>query len=187
MERGRRRTVSTCIHINLFPNTVSALFLIGTESIIIIVKTVSVAVYIAVNLGLVSVALLVKLLTKGISTAAGALQKAGLIIGDRSFRYVDKYKYKYDLSEEWTKMTSLPFVFAAWVSNKKLQDTFVYKFNHALELGLKSRDIVAQQYISENPHSGIDVKSYLLKDISYALDVEKREAMDLFLKLPDNI
>ena len=45
---------------------------------------------------------------------------AGLVIGDRAFDLNKKYKYVYDLSLSWKKMTGLPFVFAAWISKQRI-------------------------------------------------------------------
>jgi chorismate dehydratase len=53
---------------------------------------------------------------------------AGVIIGDRTFHLPKQFNYTYDLSEEWMKWQKLPFVFAAWVSNKKLDDSFYQSF-----------------------------------------------------------
>ncbi|MCF6364621.1 MAG: menaquinone biosynthesis protein [Bacteroidales bacterium] len=108
---------------------------------------------------------------------------AGLIIGDRAFKYAKNFKYVYDLSEEWLNFAKLPFVFAAWVTNKKLEDTFVTKFNEALKFGLLNINQVVANYKLKNQNSDIDIKSYLEKSISYHLDVEKRRGMDLFLKM----
>ncbi|MDC3306302.1 menaquinone biosynthesis protein, partial [Flavobacteriales bacterium] len=49
---------------------------------------------------------------------------AALVIGDRAFALNDKHAYIYDLSAIWKEMTGLPFVFAAWVANKKLPQDF---------------------------------------------------------------
>jgi chorismate dehydratase len=106
---------------------------------------------------------------------------AGLVIGDRALMMKNNYKYVYDLSEAWYEMTSLPFVFACWVSNKKMEKNFVEKFNNALKLGVNHIDDV----ISENDNSKISLKvmkQYLKKNISYALNDEKKEGMDLFFK-----
>ena len=63
---------------------------------------------------------------------------AALIIGDRSYQYRHKYKYVYDLSEEWFNHTKLPFVFACWVANKGLSIDFERRFLLALKLGLQN-------------------------------------------------
>ncbi len=49
---------------------------------------------------------------------------AALIIGDRALKQREISSYIYDLGLEWKKFTGLPFVFAAWVSNKKLDIRF---------------------------------------------------------------
>src|SRR6476620_11052768 len=58
--------------------------------------------------------------------------KAAVVIGDRTFSLNGKFKYEYDLAEEWKKFTYLPFVFAAWVSSEKLDPNFVKTFNSVL-------------------------------------------------------
>ena len=112
---------------------------------------------------------------------------AGLIIGDRAFKYAGNFKYSYDLSEEWMKFTKRPFVFAAWVANKQLDEGFVNEFNNALKYGLENINQVVSMYKNENPDSEINIKNYLEKNISYHLDVEKRRGMDLFLKMLKSI
>ncbi|MCF6183776.1 MAG: menaquinone biosynthesis protein [Bacteroidales bacterium] len=108
-------------------------------------------------------------------------QTAALIIGDRVFKYQNKFEYIYDLSEIWLKYTSYPFVFAVWAANKKLNDRFVKDFNNALKTGLMNIDAAISDYKKEFNNSEIDLKKYLTKSISYSLDVEKRKGMQLFL------
>ncbi len=112
---------------------------------------------------------------------------AGIIIGDRAFKYVKKFRYSYDLSEEWMKFAKLPFVFAAWVANKQLDDAFVNEFNNALKYGLENINQVVRNYNNVHTDSDINIKTYLEKNISYHLDVEKRKGMDLFLKMLKSI
>ena len=104
---------------------------------------------------------------------------AGLVIGDRTFALKNNFKYIYDLAEEWKKLTSLPFVFACWVSDKKISADFISRFNSALENGLKNIPLVASQY----PSNGFSVLDYLTKKVSFTLDAKKKEAMKLFLEM----
>ena len=53
---------------------------------------------------------------------------AGLVIGDRAFGQRKISTFIYDLASEWRSITGLPFVFAAWISNKPMTDEFVQKF-----------------------------------------------------------
>ena len=61
---------------------------------------------------------------------------AGLVIGDRAFDLNKKYKYVYDLSLSWKKMTGLPFIFAVWISNKELPEGFISELELALKKGV---------------------------------------------------
>jgi chorismate dehydratase len=112
---------------------------------------------------------------------------AGLIIGDRAFQYMNQYKYIYDLSDEWMKYTGLPFVFAAWVANKKMEDNFLKIFNRALKFGLESIKKVSDDYEMKNPNFYIDIFDYLKNDISFILDVEKKRGMNTFMRMLKSI
>ena len=108
-------------------------------------------------------------------------RNAALVIGDRAFELNTKHQYIYDLSAIWKKMTGLPFVFAAWVSNIKLSQDFILAFNNALENGLANIDkaiaLEGDNYPNcENP------EDYLNHKISYLLDAEKQKGMALFLE-----
>ncbi len=69
---------------------------------------------------------------------------AALIIGDRTFEQtVRNHKYIYDLASEWTKYTSLPFVFACWTASRRLgefHDKIVEVFNSAMNEGVGNID-----------------------------------------------
>jgi chorismate dehydratase len=92
-----------------------------------------------------------------------------------------KHQYIYDLSAIWKKMTGLSFVFAAWVSNKKLSQDFILAFNNALENGLTdiNKAIVLE---GDNYSSCKNPEYYLNHKISYLLDAEKQKGMALFLE-----
>ncbi len=106
---------------------------------------------------------------------------AAVIIGDRTFNLEGKYQFKYDLAEEWIKLTGLPFVFACWVANKELPDAFIANFNNALKGGISAIDIVSESIKKEKKYP-IDVKNYLTKNISYNFSEQKKQGMALFLE-----
>ena len=108
---------------------------------------------------------------------------AGLVIGDKTFVLKNKFKYAFDLADEWKKFTSLPFIFACWVSNIKIPDGFISRFNAALNYGIKNISLVAERHSSNDT----DALNYLTKKVSYNLDAEKKEAMKLFLKMCGNM
>ena len=61
---------------------------------------------------------------------------AGIVIGDRALEQRNTSAYCYDLGLAWKNYTGLPFVFAAWVSNKPLGDEFEDAFNRANGYGV---------------------------------------------------
>lgn len=107
-------------------------------------------------------------------------KNAALVIGDRAFALNSKHKYIYDLSAVWKEMTALPFVFAAWVTNKKLPQDFIVDFNKSLKNGLSDID-AALNFKGNNYPSYEKPKDYLNNKISYNLDAEKQKGMSLFL------
>ncbi len=104
---------------------------------------------------------------------------AGLVIGDRTIDLENRFSYTYDLGEIWEQHTGMPFVFAAWVSNRTLDPAFIKAFNAALDYGLAH--INELMLILPSPAPGFDLKTYFTHYISYELDRPKRQALDLFL------
>jgi chorismate dehydratase len=104
---------------------------------------------------------------------------AGLVIGDRALEQRKASPYIYDLGEAWKDFTGLPFVFAAWVSNKPLSADFVSEFNAANKLGLENIETV----VAENPYPIFDLHSYYTEHISYELTEDKRKGLEKFLSL----
>lgn len=103
-----------------------------------------------------------------------------VLIGDRTFAYQSQFPYEYDLAEEWKKFTGLPFVFAAWVANKPIDEAFLLLFNQSLKKGVDMIPEISKAYSNSVP-SGVDLYNYLSNCISFTLDEEKRQAMNLFL------
>lgn len=106
---------------------------------------------------------------------------AGVLIGDRVFEVEGKFKYTYDLSEEWEKFTGLPFVFAVWAANKIIPADFEKLFNKTMAQGVACMDQVVKQEQKDYPD--VDITRYFTEYISYELDDAKRKGMKLFLEL----
>jgi chorismate dehydratase len=103
---------------------------------------------------------------------------AGVVIGDRALAQRKISPYIYDLAGAWKAMTGLPFVFAAWITNKKLPEDFIQEFNEANEVGLKNLDDVIKEHASQV----YDLRKYYRENISYDFDAKKHEALQLFLR-----
>jgi chorismate dehydratase len=108
---------------------------------------------------------------------------AGVVIGDRALAQRKISPYVYDLGEAWKNHTGLPFVFAAWISNKKLDETFLDSFDKANAYGINHLEEVLAGLSSDL----FDLHEYYARYISYPLDDAKRRGLNLFLsKLSTN-
>ena len=103
---------------------------------------------------------------------------AGVVIGDRALEQRKRSPYIYDLGEAWKKMTGLPFVFAAWISNKPLPTDFVERFDAANQAGLDHIEDV----VRENPYPIFNLHDYFTRFLDYRLDPPKRKGLEKFLQ-----
>src|SRR5580658_2098496 len=95
---------------------------------------------------------------------------AGVVIGDRALEQRRISLYIYDLAEAWKAFTGLPFVFAAWISNKPLDPGFIAEFDEANRQGILQIDRV----VAENPYSLFNLHDYFTRHLDYTLDESKR-------------
>lgn len=105
--------------------------------------------------------------------------KAGLIIGDRALKQLSNFNYIYDLGDAWKKYTGLPFVFAAWISNKELPNDFITQFNQANAEGLK----YLAEVVAQNPVPYFNLKEYYTTHIHYVLNEQNRKGLEMFLTM----
>ena len=103
---------------------------------------------------------------------------AGVVIGDRALEQRRISPYIYDLAEAWNGLTGLPFVFAAWISNKQLDPGFIAEFDAANRAGLERVDEV----VAANPYPIFDLHAYFTHHLDYRLDSPKREGLAKFLQ-----
>ncbi len=106
---------------------------------------------------------------------------AGVVIGDRVFDIENRYKYSYDLSEEWYKFTGLPFVFAVWASTKNVSEEFQSNFNKALTSGIDNISKIVE--MEQNKYPNVNINDYFVQNISFRFDEEKKVGMNKFLEL----
>jgi chorismate dehydratase len=113
--------------------------------------------------------------------------EANVLIGDRCFEYESRFRNRIDLAEEWFKFTGLPFAFACWTSNKKLDNKFLKEFNDALATGVKNIPAVVEKYGKTGTISGNDLLIYLTKNMNFDLNDDKRKAIKLYLEFLKNL
>jgi chorismate dehydratase len=103
---------------------------------------------------------------------------AGVVIGDRALEQRQVSPFIYDLAEGWKGLTGMPFVFAAWISNKKLDPVFIRAFDDANGQGIMQID----QVVAENPYKAFDLHTYFTHHLDYRLDERKRRGLERFLE-----
>lgn len=106
-------------------------------------------------------------------------KKAGLIIGDRALQQLSNYPYIYDLAAIWKEYTGLPFVFATWVANKNISDSFREEFDRTMQFGLDHLEVI----IAKHQVPYYDLKTYYQKNIAYHLDDERKKGLMMFLRM----
>lgn len=118
------------------------------------------------------------------TTDLDAQTDAMVLIGDRTFGKKSDYAFAYDMGEEWMKFTGLPFVYAAWVANKLIPESFIAEFNQALAFGLSHRAALLKE-LPETPN--FDMEDYLFHKLDFDLTDKKREALNLFLSYIEQV
>lgn len=115
------------------------------------------------------------------------LNEAVVLIGDQCFEYENSFSHKIDLANEWNKFSGLPFVFACWTANRELDSKFIKEFNEALSLGVNNIDGVVDRFGNTGIINGENLKRYLLENIDFNFNEDKKAGLKLFLKLMGEI
>jgi chorismate dehydratase len=106
-----------------------------------------------------------------------------LIIGDPGMTFSREHVVVYDLAELWREHTGLGFVFAMWMAREHDEKVRLIDFAGARDEGLEHVEEIASLYQKTVGLSPGEIKSYLLENISFALDEEMRAGLDLFYRL----
>lgn len=111
-----------------------------------------------------------------VSGRAGAL-----VIGDPALAIEGKFPHVFDLAEEWTRWTGLPFVFAAWCGRAgAIAPGDERIFDDARVRGLRARAEIARAHAEKTGLAPASLESYLVDSIRYAFDEEERAGLDRF-------
>ena len=109
---------------------------------------------------------------------------AGLLIGDPAFDadHAALGLQKIDLGEEWTAMTGLPFIYAAWTGRRGAVDAGgVEALQAALEEGVRSTALIAAEYGRGDTARTARAAAYLRDNVRYGLGPEEAAGLQLFL------
>lgn len=103
---------------------------------------------------------------------------AVLLVGDKAQYYFDKFRFQIDLAEEWWSYTKLPFVACVWAFRPERFNRHLTQTLYEYLFRLFKADLVRHQ---RNFEYG-KLKLIARREISYYLDPQAKEGLDLFLE-----
>ena len=109
---------------------------------------------------------------------------AALLIGDPALEVEHRRLNldKIDLGEEWTAMTGLPFVYAAWTGRSgAIGDGDVLALQQAQQEGVTATETIAAEYGGNDPAARARAAAYLRHNVRYALGGEEARGLQTFL------
>jgi chorismate dehydratase len=109
---------------------------------------------------------------------------AGLLIGDPAFDadHVALGLRKIDLGEEWTAMTGLPFIYAAWTGRPgAVSPADVEALQAAQAEGIESTEAIAAEYGGGDAARTTRAAAYLRDNVRYGLGAEEAAGLQRFL------
>jgi predicted solute-binding protein len=108
---------------------------------------------------------------------------AGLLIGDPAFEadHVALGLQKIDLGLEWSHMTGLPFVYAAWTGRPgPVSGGDVSALQDAQRQGLAAVDLIAAEYAHGDSARIAKAARYLRDNVKYGLGAEEAAGLQMF-------
>jgi chorismate dehydratase len=109
---------------------------------------------------------------------------AGVLIGDPAFEadHAGLGLQKVDLGHEWTRMTGLPFVYAAWTGRPGAASADdVRALQQAQAEGLGAVDLIAAEYASGDAARTAKAARYLRDNVKYGLGPDEATGLQRFL------
>jgi chorismate dehydratase len=108
---------------------------------------------------------------------------AALLIGDPALE-VDHQAlglHKFDLGAEWTAMTGLPFIYAAWTGTGTLPPGDIAGLQAAQDAGVQAVEAIAAEYGGTDGARVARATGYLRGNMKYGLGPEAAAGLQLFL------
>ncbi len=110
--------------------------------------------------------------------------EAALLIGDPALE-ADPAALglqKIDLGEEWTAMTGLPFIYAAWTGRAgAIGASEIRRLQDAQSEGARSIDAIAAEYGRGNAVAAVRAAVYLRDNVRYGLGADEAKGLQAFL------
>ena len=117
------------------------------------------------------------------ATTVSSLVDGILLIGDRAMSmHPSNFNIEWDLGDEWTKETGLPFVYAVWAIRPGLQlsNSQIESFHLAYQQGISSLTEIASRESKKHGCSEAFIVEYLTKKIGFTVGENELEGLELF-------
>ncbi len=108
-------------------------------------------------------------------------REGNLLIGDKALINPPQTKYVYDLGQEWTDWQKLPFVFAAWMSQKDLGKSATQILQNSLDKSFENLDLLVDRFADKWDKK--QLKNYFSKSINYILGEDDLKGIARFFEL----
>lgn len=107
-----------------------------------------------------------------------------LVIGDKSIKFAQQYKYRFDLSELWKEKTNLPFIFAIWAYKKdRISADKVKQITEKFKKGIDHKTILARAWAEKEKIDFDFAENYVNNQIAYQLTAEHLAGAELYYTL----
>jgi len=109
---------------------------------------------------------------------------AALLIGDPAFDadHAALGLEKIDLGEEWTRMTGLPFIYAAWTGRAGVANAGdVRALQDAQAEGVRAAEAIAAEYGRGDARRTARALAYLRDNVKYGIGADEAKGLQLFL------
>jgi chorismate dehydratase len=109
---------------------------------------------------------------------------AALLIGDPAMVFPRRGLRVYDLAELWREHTGMGFVFAMWMAREDAaEEVGAIDFAGARDEGLERVEEIVAHYEPLLGLPPVELRAYLLENISFELNDELRAALSLYYEL----
>lgn len=109
---------------------------------------------------------------------------AALLIGDPAMTFSRAGLHVYDMAGLWREYTGLGFVFALWMARESnIALAREIDFAAARDEGLDQAEEIITEYKETLGLPAQDLREYLYENISFTLDEELREGLELYYRL----
>jgi len=103
---------------------------------------------------------------------------AALVTGVQALHYQARHSSYFDLSEEWSIFSGLPFTITLWVGHEmSLSAEEVKTIQDSVQTGLKKRKEISAEFSKTNEKGRDFYLSYLTETLSYELGIVEKEGL----------